>query len=314
MNFHTNEPEKKSFLRLFSSGLAMGAADVVPGVSGGTIAFILGIYEDLINALHAIDLSFFRLLFGFKIRQAFGTWNWRFLAALGSGIAFAILTLSRGLVWALHYYPEIVWAFFFGLVLASVFVVAKRVQKWTPVRVIISIIAAVLAYLLFGAVPVETPTDWWFLFLSGALAICAMILPGISGAFIMLLLGKYQFMLEALVSGNWFPILIMISGAAVGLITFARFLRWLLSSYHDLTVAALIGLVVGALRKVWPWKEAAGAEGLTAGQEHLIGEINVLPATFTWEVAAAILFMFIGFGVVFLLDHYGAKKKTPITE
>jgi putative membrane protein len=310
MNFDRSEAEEKSLLRIFSSGLAMGAADVVPGVSGGTIAFILGIYEDLINAIHSVDFSFFRLLFSFKLKQAFGTASWRFLMALGAGIAVAILTLSRGLVWALEHHPDMVWAFFFGLVLASVLVVARRVKSWGIGKIIITIIAAVLAFLLFGAVPVETPTDAWFLFLSGALAICAMILPGISGAFIMLLLGKYQFMLEALVSGNWMPLFIMGLGAAVGIISFARFLRWLLTSHHDITVAALIGLIIGALRKVWPWKVASQAGEISAGQEHLIGEINVLPAAFTWEVAAALGFIVLGFVVVYLLEHYGSRQTT----
>jgi putative membrane protein len=314
MNFNRDASEKKSFLRLFGSGLAMGAADVVPGVSGGTIAFILGVYEDLINAIHSIDISFFRKLFSFKLRQAFGTDSWRFLAALGSGIAVAILTLSRGLLWALEHYPEMVWAFFFGLVLASVLVVAKRVQQWTAGKFVIAVVAAVLAFLLFGAVPLETPTDAWFLFLTGAISICAMILPGISGAFVMLLLGKYQFTLEALVTGNLVPIIIMGLGAIVGIITFARFLRWLLTRYHDLTVAALIGLIVGALRKVWPWKEAMQVEGLTESQKHLVGEANVLPNAFTGEVAAAVGFMILGFVVVFLLEYFGSRKQAAAPE
>jgi putative membrane protein len=209
---HSTEPQEqgnKSILRLVSSGFAMGAADVVPGVSGGTIAFILGIYEDLLHAIHAVDMRFFRLLLKGRVREAFSSASWRFLFAVGSGLLLALFTISRVLVWALDHFPTLVWAFFFGLVLASVWVVSKRVRRWSPGVLLIAGISTVAAFFLVGMVPVETPDAPWFLFLSGALAISAMILPGISGAFILLILGKYQFLLESFVSGNWLPLILL---------------------------------------------------------------------------------------------------------
>ncbi|MBN1370852.1 MAG: DUF368 domain-containing protein [Anaerolineaceae bacterium] len=298
-------PPRKSLLRLMFSGFAMGAADVVPGVSGGTIAFIMGIYDDLLHAIHAVDGRFFRLLLRFKLREAFSTPGWRFLAGLGAGLALAILTVSRLLVWGLENHPAIVAAFFFGLVLASVLVVGKRLPRWTPLTLLIVALSAAGAYLLFGLVPVETPVAPWFLFISGAIAICAMILPGISGAFILLVLGKYHYILDSLVTGQWLPIVIFGAGAVLGLLSFARVLRWLLHRHHNLTVAALIGLVIGALRKVWPWKESLPHAG---GEEAVFAEINVLPQAFTGEVALALVVIALGFGLVFALELVGNRK------
>jgi putative membrane protein len=299
--------ERKSLLRLISSGFAMGAADVVPGVSGGTIAFILGIYEDLLQAIHDLDIRLFRLLFQMRLRQAFSNESWRFLAAVGSGIMLAVLTVSKILVWGLEQYPELIWSFFFGLVLASVFVVGKRVQRWTPGAYLLIIAGAILSFALVGLVPFETPDSPWFLFISGAAAISAMILPGISGAFILLILGKYHFLLESLVYGNWFPLLFVAAGAVVGLFSFARFLRWLLLRYHDLTVAALIGLIIGALRKVWPWKELSANTPGVSGDEALRMEVSVLPSVFTLEVALAFSLMLTGFVFVIILENLGKR-------
>ncbi len=306
---HIPEREKaaqgKSLLHLFFSGFSMGAADVVPGVSGGTVAFIMGIYEDLLHAIHAIDGSFFRLILRGQFRQAFNTPGWRFLAVVGSGLALAVLTISRLLVWGMEQHPEIIAAFFFGLVLASVWVVAKRIPRWTPITLLVTAATAFGAYLLFGLVPVDTPSAPWFLFLSGAIAICAMILPGISGAFILLVLGKYHQILDALVSGNLLTLVFVGSGAVVGLLLFARVLRWLLKSHYSLTVAALIGLVIGALRKVWPWKELQQTTGLE--EAHWL-EFNVLPQALTGEVILALIFIAVGYGTVLILNQLGSRQ------
>jgi putative membrane protein len=291
----------RDYLSVTARGLAMGAADVVPGVSGGTMAFILGIYEELINSLHSADLQFFRRLLTFRFREAFEGFQWRFLLALGAGIVIAILTLARIIRSALENYPIFVWAFFFGLVLASVVVVRRRISRWTPGVILAVFLGALGGYLLVGLVPVETPEDPWFLFLSGAIAINAMILPGISGAFVMVLLGKYHFLLDRLVNWDFVPILIMIFGAAVGLLTFVRVLRWLFNHYYDLTVAVLMGLILGALRRVWPWKEYVVDNG------NIVGENNVLPQLFTAEVALAAVLMIVGFGIVILLDHLASR-------
>jgi putative membrane protein len=300
MDFSQSDNTRKGIRDYFwvaARGFAMGAADVVPGVSGGTMAFILGIYEELIHAIHSVDLAFFRRIFSLKIREAFASVPWQFVLALGVGIGAAILTLASALSHALHEYPVLVWAFFFGLVLASVIVVRKRVSRWTPVALSLAVLAAVGSYALVGLVPVETPEEPWFLFLSGALAITAMILPGISGAFILVLLGKYHYVLNAVVTRDIITLLIVIAGAVAGLFSFARVLRWLFKNYHDTTVAALTGLILGALRKVWPWKETVGMQ-----------EFNIFPPVYDLEFVTAILLMLSGFALVLFLDYAAARQ------
>jgi putative membrane protein len=297
-----NRQGLRDYFWVAARGFAMGAADVVPGVSGGTMAFILGIYEELIQAIHSVDLTFIRRILSLRFREAFAGVPWRFVLALVLGIATAILTLARLLSHVLHTYPVLVWAFFFGLVLASVVVVRKRVLRWTPGILLIAALAALGSYTLVGLVPVETPEEPWFLFLSGALAITAMILPGISGAFILVLLGKYHYVLNAVVNGDILTLLIVIAGAAVGLISFARVLRWLFQGYHDYTVSALTGLILGALRKVWPWKLSEG-----------IQELNVLPPAYDTEFISAVLLMLAGFALVLVLDYLAARQTAART-
>jgi putative membrane protein len=295
--FNNTRKGIRDYLWVAARGFAMGAADVVPGVSGGTMAFILGIYEELIHAIHSVDLAFFRRLFSLRLREAFASVPWQFVLALGIGILAAIMTLASALSHALHTYPVLVWAFFFGLVLASVVVVRKRVSRWTPAVLMVAALAAVGSYFLVGMVPVETPEEPWFLFLSGALAITAMILPGISGAFILVLLGKYHYVLNAVVTGDVLTLLIVVAGAVVGLVTFARILRWLFKNHHDITVAALTGLILGALRKVWPWKDTSGVQ-----------ELNIFPPAFDAEFFSAVLLMLFGFALVVLLDYLALKE------
>ncbi len=277
-------------------GFCMGAADVVPGVSGGTMAFILGIYDELINAIHAVNLRFVRRLITLRWRAAFGEFPWQFLLALGMGIGLAIVILSRPLSHALETSPSLVWAFFFGLVLASVVVVRKRVRRWTPVTIALALLAVAGAYILVGLTPTETPNDAWFLFLSGAIAICAMILPGISGSFILVLLGKYQYVLGAVTRADVITLAIFAAGCAVGIVTFARVLRWLLRRYHDPTVALLAGFMLGSLRKVWPWKDAVD------------GQANALPQALTPEVGLALALMVAGAALVIVIDLLAARR------
>jgi putative membrane protein len=299
----------KDYFWIAARGYCMGAADVVPGVSGGTMAFILGIYEELLDAIRAVDLKFIRLLLTFRLRQAFNDFPWKFVLSLVIGIITAILTLARSLSWALEHHPTLVWSFFFGLVLASVFVVRKRVVRWNLGSLLVTALAAFSAYLLVGMVPVETPDAPWFLFLSGAIAINAMILPGISGAFILVLLGKYQFMLDAVVQGNYIVLLVVICGALVGLIAFARVLRWLIYNYHDYTIAVLIGLIIGALRKVWPWKESIGVNSGASDELAYVLEKNLLPTTLSTDVVLAILLMVLGFILVLILNNLAARRQ-----
>jgi putative membrane protein len=287
----------RDYAGLALKGFCMGAADVVPGVSGGTMAFILGIYEELIGAIRSFDARFFRLLLSMRLREAAGHVRWKFLAALGAGILFAVFSLARLLGWLLHNHPVPVWAFFFGLIVASLFTVSRRIRRWRWRAPCGILLGAAGAYLLVGVVPMSTPEAPWFLFLSGAVAICAMILPGISGAFILVLLGKYLFVLEAVNSRDLLSLALVAAGAAVGLMAFSRLLGWLFRTFHDATIAFLTGLMLGSLRKVWPWKET-GVEAAAAVPA------NVLPAQWTPEVTLALVLAAAGFLAVLALSRW----------
>ncbi|MCB8961604.1 MAG: DUF368 domain-containing protein [Ardenticatenales bacterium] len=302
-------------------GMAMGASDIVPGVSGGTMAFILGIYEELINSIKKVgDRDFLKAVTSFNIRQAERLLNWPFLVAVATGIGISILTLSRGLEYLLLNQPVYLWSFFFGLVLASVVLVARRVEEWTPLVIGMLALAALGAFILVGLVPAQTPNAAWFLFLSGALAICAMVLPGVSGAFVLVLLGKYQFVLGAvnqLTDGNFSgdaltTIVSVGAGAAVGIVTFAQLFSWLFKRYHNMTVAILTGLMIGSLRKIWPWKVTLETMLDSHGEPFPVVQQNVLPALTDYsagQIGLAIGLMAAGALAVLLLDYLANRKE-----
>uniref|UniRef100_A0A540VKM9 DUF368 domain-containing protein n=2 Tax=Litorilinea aerophila TaxID=1204385 RepID=A0A540VKM9_9CHLR len=293
----------------------MGSADVVPGVSGGTMAFILGIYEELIQSIRMVGRpEFVRAVLGLRIRQALELVNAAFLAAILAGIVLAVVTLAPGIEWLLLHQPVLLWSFFFGLVLASVFTVSKRIRRWTPGLWLSLAVGMVGAYLLVGMVPVQTPETWWFLFLSGALAICAMILPGISGSFILVLLGKYQFFVSAVNQRDLVSLALAGMGAAVGLVSFAQVLGWLFKRYHDPTVALLTGLMLGSLRKVWPWKETVAFITDRHGAILPTVERNILPpltvqGAFNLEILYALGLALVGFGLVMLIDRWAQQER-----
>ena len=287
----------------------MGASDVVPGVSGGTMAFILGIYEELINSIKSIDLNVIRLALTLKLKEVFAIVPWRFLLAVFSGILLAIFSLAKGLEWLLENQPVLIWSFFFGLVIASCFTVSKRVKNWNAATLTALILSAIGAFILVGLVPVSTPDELWFIFLSGVIAICAMILPGISGSFILVLLGKYQTILSAVNNRDFLTLFVFMLGAAIGIITFARFISWLFNRYHDLTVAVLIGLMVGSLRKVWPWKETISTILDRHGEEIPLVQHNILPVNFNAEVIFAIGLVILGIVVVIGLENMALQQE-----
>jgi putative membrane protein len=297
------------YLGLAARGFAMGSADVVPGVSGGTIAFILGIYEELIMSIRAAARPpFWQALLRFRIPEALRAVNAGFLLAVGVGILVAILSLAQGLEWLLTNQPVLLWSFFFGLVVASVVTVSSRIKQWTPPLWLAMAIGAVGAYILVGLVPVETPNDWWFLILSGAVAICAMILPGISGAFVLVLLGKYQYVLGAVNDRDFVTVALVGIGAVVGLVSFAQVLGWLFKRFHDVTVAILIGLMIGSLRKIWPWKEVLASIPDSHGVPIPTQELNILPAltingAFNMEILFALGLAAVGFVLVVVMER-----------
>jgi len=276
----------KSYAGLTLRGMAMGASDIVPGVSGGTMALILGIYEELISSIRSIGRpEFLRPALRLQIKPALQALNWQFLLAVGLGILTAIFTLASALEWLLVHQTVYIWSFFFGLVLASAYTVSKRIPKWSNLLRLTLVGGAIFAYIIVGLVPAQTPNTWWFLVLSGALASCAMILPGLSGAFILFVLGKYEDLLRAVNTGDFAMLALVGVGAVLGLVTFAQILGWFFKQYHDLTIAVLIGLMVGSLRKLWPWKvdvawltDSAGDFVLDSHGELLVSQqANVLP-------------------------------------
>ncbi|MCO6453437.1 MAG: DUF368 domain-containing protein [Caldilineales bacterium] len=294
----------KSYVGLVARGFAMGSADVIPGVSGGTMAFILGIYEELIMSIRAVGRSdFWRALLRLRIKDALLAINFPFLIAVFGGIFLAVVTLAHGLEWMLVNQPVLIWSFFFGLVLASVITVARRIKKWSVILTAALITGAVGAFLLVGAVPAQTPDTWWFLLLSGALASVAMILPGISGAFILLILGKYQFALNAVTERDFVSLALLAMGAAIGIVSFAQLLGYLFKRYHDLTVAVLTGFMLGSLRKLWPWKETVESMLDSHGEIIPLRQINILPSAINLEFFAAIALMVIGAVLVIALDR-----------
>ncbi|MDD5469315.1 MAG: DUF368 domain-containing protein [Candidatus Peribacteraceae bacterium] len=296
----------RAYIRFFLSGFCMGCADIVPGVSGGTMAFILGIYEELVYSIRAFGrIEFVQVLMTARIRRIWKEMNLAFLLSVGAGILVAIATLAHSIEFALTAYPTYVWSFFFGLVLASVLIVGRRIARWNTPLLMALIIGAVSAYIIVGLVPVETPETWWFLIFSGAVAICAMILPGVSGSFLLVLLGKYEFILRAVNERDVGSILLVAIGAGAGIIGFTQVLGWLLRRYHDVTMAVLTGLMLGSLRRIWPWKVTTnGAELLQQNRLPVFLENGTLQA----EAVMPIVLMVAGIVVIILLERLANTK------
>ena len=302
----------RSYLGLVARGFCMGSADVVPGVSGGTMAFILGIYEELIESIRKAGRpEFLRPLSRGRIGEAFRVVNGAFLLSILAGIFLAILSLARAIEWLLENQPVAVWSFFFGLVLASVVTVAKRVPRWNGRLIASALAGTAAAYVLVGIVPITTPNDWWFLFLAGAVAICAMILPGISGAFILLLLGKYEYVLGAVNSRDLITVFWVGAGAVVGLVSFAQLLGWLFRRFHDMTIALLTGLMLGSLRKVWPWKEDLAWVVTPEGERMVTVQANILPPP-GGGLMVAIALALVGLGVVLVLESWANRANREL--
>ncbi|MER3317624.1 MAG: DUF368 domain-containing protein [Allomuricauda sp.] len=290
-------------------GMAMGAADVVPGVSGGTIAFISGIYEELITSINNIDLSLVKIFRQDGIKAVWQKVNGNFLLALFLGIFISVLSLAKFLSWLLENEPILLWSFFFGLVVASIFFVGKEISKWNLGTVVVLILGAALAFFI-TELPASDNTDSLpYLFLSGALAICAMILPGISGAFILVLLGSYKTILDAVHERDIKVILTVGIGAVFGLLSFARLLKWMFNHYKNITLALLTGFILGSLNKIWPWKKVL--ETKTFGEKIIVvDDMNVLPGAFEGDskLMLAIILTILGFSLIFILERLASKK------
>lgn len=294
----------------------MGVADIIPGVSGGTIAFITGIYPELIASINNIDMQAFGYLKSLKLKMLWEHVNGTFLLTILTGITLSIFSMASLVTYLIFTHPVQLWSFFFGLIIISALAVIKEIKVWNIVQVIAMIIAAVFAYFLTTLHPINLPDNYFFVFLSGAIAICAMILPGISGSFLLLILGKYQYMLDAVKSLNIPLIAVFVIGCTVGILAFTRLIHWMLSRFHNITIASLVGFMIGALGKIWPWKVPTSFRLNSKGEQIPLMEENVLPNEFfaatgqnpyLWQ---AVLFFALGIGVVVLIE----KVKKLLTE
>ena len=287
-------------------GLCMGSADVIPGVSGGTIALVTGIYEDLIGALKSLDATMVKKALDFDLKGALACVHIRFLLSLFVGIGIAIISLARLMNFLLNHYPAFTWSLFFGLIAASILVVSRQVATWGPRTGISLVVGTVVAAFIVNLIPATTPEALWFIFLCGIIAICAMILPGISGAFILLILGKYEFITATLknpfLPQNLMIIIVFCLGCLIGLLSFSRLLDYLLINFRQLTMAFLTGLMVGSIPKIWPWKEILETK-IIRGKSHVIWGANIMPETMNAEVLVALVLAIIGFIAVLIIER-----------
>lgn len=296
------------YLMTCIKGICMGAADVIPGVSGGTIAFMTGIYEELVGSINAINLTALKFLFTGKLRDFWKHINGNFLLALATGILISVFSLAKGMQYLLGHHPIQTWAFFFGLIVASSIFILKGVSGWKVKDIIILLIGVVLGVTVCTLSPTSTPDQLWFIFLCGAIGICAMILPGISGSFILLILGKYEYIMSAIADMNLVVLAVFACGAAVGLISFSKFLNWLLSRYHRATLLTLAGFIIGSLVKVWPWSNMDSvilSQFPEAGSTLTPEVIESYSEMVDMHIGGAILFAVIGFALVTGIEMVG---------
>jgi len=305
--------KRKNTLLLFLRGILMGAADVVPGVSGGTIAFISGIYEELVASIKECDLAALKLILKLKFKDFWTKINGKFLLPVILGIGMSIFTLASLMTGLLKNHPILVWSFFFGLIIASVVLVYKMMERPNLKSLMFVLFGFALALWITLVSPASTTDAWWFIIFSGALAICAMILPGISGSFMLLLIGKYSFILAAVSSLNIRILLLFAVGAIIGIIAFSHVLSWFLKHYKQFTMSVLVGFIIGSLNKVWPWKMTLTSYIDSHGIEKALTETNVLPnhyANLTGNdpnLIYAIFFCILGFSLIFIIEQLAKK-------
>jgi putative membrane protein len=319
-----------NYIMVAVKGACMGAADVIPGVSGGTIAFITGIYDDLLASINAIDSTAVKLFFTGKFKEFWKYINGGFLLSLFCGILFSIMTLAGIMQYLLEHHPIQTWAFFFGLIVASSIFILRGIEGWNLKAVLFLVFGVILGVTVCTLSPTTTPDALWFIFISGAIAICAMILPGISGSFILLILGKYQYIMSVitgLTSGEAIGESIVVLGvfavgAACGILAFSRFLHWLLGRFNKETLIVLAGFIIGSLVKVWPWSDMDALVVSQFPEAAAVAEIpgNTLSqeifSTFydkvDMQIGSAILFAVVGFTLVTGIEIVGkmiSKKK-----
>lgn len=305
-------------LGIYLRGVLMGAADIVPGVSGGTMAFITGIYDRLLGSIRAFDLELLRMLLRADVRAAWAHVDGNFLLALFAGIATSIVTLARGISWLLEFHPVPLWAFFFGLILASALVLLRQVEAWHPLRLLAMLAGTAIAAGIALSPMLSLDVGLAGVFVAGFIAICAMILPGISGSFILVLLGMYGPTLAAVKGLDLAYLAVLAAGAGCGLLCFSRLLHWLLHRFHQATMSLLTGFLFGSLLVVWPWKRTlAWVEG-SHGQLKPAQQWPTTPGDFALatgtdpQIALCLLLIVSGFLAVWVIDtRWGSAARAP---
>ncbi len=305
----------KAYITIFLKGMAMGIAEVIPGVSGGTIAFITGIYEQFINAIKSFDLSLFKTLKESGISGVWKAVDGNFLTALLGGMIVSILLFVKLVTWLVDHETLLLWAFFFGLIVASALYVGKQISKWNVTNIIVLVLGAAVAYYITIAAPANGSENLGFIFLSGVIAISAMLLPGLSGSFILLIMGMYSIILGGVKEFDLTIIAVFGAGCLVGVLSFARVLSWAFKNYRNVTLSLLTGFMIGSLNRVWPWQEVLKYRTNSHGEQVPAFTKSILPSDLSElaqsnlpfgtdaQILPVIVLMLIGFGVVFLLER-----------
>ena len=285
-----------NYMMVTLKGIGMGAADVIPGVSGGTIAFLTGIYETLINSIRSVDATALKLFFTLRWKEFWKHINGNFLLSIALGILISVVSIAKVMTYLMEHHPIPLWSFFFGLIIASAVYILRDIQQWKASNLLSLLVGAGIGAAICLMTPGQTPTDLWFIFLSGAIAICAMILPGISGSFILLLMGKYEYILAAVNDLNVAVLIVFLAGAAVGIVCFSHFLSWLLKHFYTIAICVLSGFMIGSLVKIWPWQDiqASGVSFPTLPGEH---------------IGLAVLFAAIGISIVFIIEYFAKRME-----
>lgn len=298
----------KEHFGFFIKGIGIGVANIIPGVSGGTIALIVGIYERLIDAIKSFGIDAARLLLKGQWKAFAEKTDLYFLIALFAGVGVAIISLARIFDFLFSHYPVYIWAFFFGLILTSVYYVGRTVEKWNLSIYIIFVVGAVVAIILTFLKPASENSEFFYLILCGVVAICSMILPGLSGSFVLILMGNYQLVAITAVNNKDFGILFPVMiGAVGGLVAFSHFLSWVFKKYKDDTISLLTGFIFGSLGVIWPWKnpieQIFGEKVKIVGYDYFLPQMNL-------EFVIAILVMIAGIITIWLMERHASAVQT----
>ncbi|WP_075348908.1 DUF368 domain-containing protein [Algoriphagus marinus] len=305
----------KKYLLTFFKGMAMGAADIVPGVSGGSIALITGIYQRLLDSINSFHTANFRLLLKFEVKKFYKAVNGTFLLSLLLGILTSIFSLSKLITFLMNDHPIPLWSFFCGLILISAFVILREIKRWHLGVIVALLIGTVGAYFITELPPTSSPDALWFTFVSGAIAICAMILPGISGSFILLILGKYEQILEAVSNKDILTLGVFALGCVIGILSFSRVISWLLKRYYATTIGLLSGFMLGSMNKLWPWKIVTAYRTSSSGEQKPFLTENLLPTQYLDQtgleplIGIAIAAFLFGIFLVIGIDRLAAYLK-----